>query len=306
MRLSSESASLLAGLLKEVAGVTEERKIWSMALLALASRFGAEAGGIFLHRRSQGDLYKVRSLGEGEAWDPDEALDFFRNAKPHLPDTVLMAPVRAGRRVVGVLALRGRLPFEKGSGKEATEILKALGLWVGLRRDLARQHSECAVANAALKGVRAKDVAYRALHELRRLVSYNHGGTLVARVDAGRGRVVARQVAWSKGRSDLVGLVFDFPWEETRSWDGPMILASGRAPLLLGALSGLKEAGSPAKLSILAAPLAGPDDPLGLVEVSSSVADFFTAGDRVAVAGFLPCLAWCVRTSDEASGGRNE
>jgi hypothetical protein len=295
MRLSSESSYVLADLLGAIAGVREERKVWCLTLTAIASHLGADSGAIFLHKRSLDRLYKIRSLGEGEGWDMEIVLDFFHNRRPRLDETAIMAPVRAGRRVIGVLALgRGR-PFERGAGKEATEMLKAVGYWTGVRQDLARQQAECATARAILQGVGSKDLSYRILHHLRRFIDYNHGATLIGVAGTATGRVLARQVAWDKGKSDLIGLEFPLTWKQV-PFDGRAVILSPGEALLKTELSEVREPGSPAKKAILIGPLASHGTGFGLVEIASSRPGFFGESDAAILGRFMPYLAWCVKT----------
>jgi hypothetical protein len=305
MRLSPQSSEVLAGLFKAISGVHEERKVWSLTLTALASRFDADSGAVFLYRRSRGRLYKVRSLAEGEEWDRETVLEFFHNRKPRLDETTIMAPVRAGRCVIGVLALGKRVAFEKGSGKEATEMLSAVGRWAGLRRELAQGQAECATAKAAFTGLAPKDLIYRVLHHLRRFIDYNHGATVIGRAGERAGQVLARQVAWSKGRSDLVGCDVDINWDQL-PWDGGPVIPAPEAGMPGGWLGSLREAGSPEKESILIGPLALAGARLGLIEVSSSTRGFFAEGDTATVGRFLPYLAWCVRALLADQGGSDE
>jgi hypothetical protein len=273
-----------------------------LTLEALASYFKATSGAVFLYRRSTHGLYKVRSLAEGEARDTETLLEFYHNRKPELAPNVIMAPVRRASRVVGVLALRKESPFEPGAGKEATEILRVVGQWAGCRRDLALLHAECATAKAVLRDVTPKDVTYRVLHQLRRFIDYDHGATVIGLVDEGTGQVLARQVAWSKGRSDMVGQAFPVVWEDLPSPRNPAILAC-KSDRLWDSIGRIRESGSPEKESIMIAPLAEDGTRLGLVEVSSTSPGFFTPGDALVVSTFLPYLAWCVKHFPENKGG---
>lgn len=308
MQLSPDISQVLAGLIKQVAGVREHRKVWSLTLGALASHFEATAGAVFLHRRSRGDLHKVKSIGDCEAWQGQTLLDFFHNRKPELALNTIMAPVRVGGQVVGVLALERVGGFRKGVGREATEILKVLGYWAGCRRDLAEHLAECAVGKAILAHVRPKDITYRILHQLRRFMDYDHGSTVLCITGEVTGRVLARQVAWTKGRSDLVGRTVSVRRKDMPPGPDAVILNQATSQLW-DSLDGAREDGSPPKRSIMIGCLIDEGERLGLVEVSSRRPGFFLDKDVATLTRFLPYLAWCVRCmrdNPESRGGSRD
>jgi hypothetical protein len=303
MRLSPESSRVLADLVTVTGRVREERKVWCLALTAVASRFRAGSGALVLYKRSRGTLYKVCSFGNVARWRAETLLDFFHNRKPGLEATAVMAPVRTGNRVVGVLALGRDEPFERGVGKEITEMLKTLGVWTGLRRDLARRQAECVTARAAIRGVSPKDLAYRIFHQLRRFIDYNHGATMLRMTAPKTALVLARQVAWAKGRSDLVGREFALRWEDVPA-GGKAVILSAEAGLF-AALGRVREAGSPEKQSILMNALVDGGRVSGLVEISSASPDFFFDGDTAMVDSHTPYLAWCAARFPAGEGGHS-
>ncbi len=305
MQLSPDVSHVLAGLIKQMAGVREERKVWSLTLGALASHLEATAGAVLLHKRSSGDLYKVKSIGEGEIWRRDTLLDFFHNRKPELDANTVMAPVRVGNRVVGVLALGRAGGFRRGVGREATEILKCVGQLTGYRRELGVERAGCAIGKAALGHVKPKDVAYRILHQLRRFIDYDHGASVLGALDEATGCVLARQVAWTKGRSDLVGETVSIGWKDLPPGPDAAVLTQVSSSLW-DTLDRLREDRSPPKKSIMIGPLTDDGERLGLIEISSSTSDFFLDNDTAILSRFLPYLTWCVRCMKdvpESTGG---
>jgi hypothetical protein len=304
MQLSSGAAHVSADLIKLVARVRDERKVWSLALHGLASHFDATAGALFLYKRSSGDLYKVKSIGDHRDLHHDTLLAFFHNRKPELAPETIMAPVRAGDLVVGVLALLREGAFRSGAGREATEILKRLGYWTGCRRQVSLERAECAIARTVIGRVRHKDIIYRILHQLRRFIDYDHGATVLLALDQGRGVVVARQVAWSKGRSEIVGRTVPFSWEDLPSISHPAVLT--RSSSLWDPLSRLIETSAPQIQSSLVGPLAHGDKVVGLTAIGSVRPGFFLDNDTGILSRFLPYLAWCagcIRDNPERTGG---
>jgi hypothetical protein len=293
MRLSAEASEAVTRLAREIPDVREERKAFALILDTLASLFNCTNGALFLHRRRSDTLYKVRSVKDAESLDMKTVIAFYRNEKPDLEEDTIMAPVRVGGEVAGVVALTRDAGFERGAGKIATEILRIAGKLVGGRRHAAVLEAETGIAGAILKGVAPTDVIYRVFHVLRRFIDYDLGATLLGRVDDNTCRVVARQVAWTEGKSDIVGLTASFPWQELpREQHGFVVPAD--TMMLREALCPIKEEALPDRLSTMLGPLGHHEHPIGCVEVSSRRANFFVDKDTHILSRFLPYLCWCL------------
>jgi hypothetical protein len=305
MRLPAEASQVVARIAREIAGVREERKAFALILRSLVSLLGCRGGALFFHSRATDSLHKVKALGQAKDWDMETVVCFFRNQKPELGPDTIMAPVRAGDDVVGVVVLSSDGGFKRGAGKVATEILRTVGRLIGSRREIALLEAESAIARAILRGVAPKDVAYRIFHELRRFIDYDHGATLVERLDSDTGRVAARQVAWTKGKSDIVGMTVPFPWPDLPS--EPRSLGADHTLRELARLLGsLKEGGAPHKSAILVGPLFVEGHRAGCVEVSSRRPNFFLDKDTHILTRFLPYLSWCVKRWNKSTGGCDE
>jgi hypothetical protein len=263
-------------------------------LEGLASLLDSNKGTLFLYRRARAALYKVRSLGDEESWDMDTVMRFYLNEKPDLPSDTIMAPVRAGERVVGVLALSRSAGFEPGAGKVATEILRIAGRLLGSRRRVALAEAEAAIGGAVLKRVRPKDIVYRIFHALRRFIDYDHGATLLARATGGTGYITARQTAWGGGKSDIVGETVDFLWEVLPAGERVFVISEPE-DALGEVLAAIREEGSPPKRSLMMGVLAEDGVHIGCVEVSSTRVNFFMDNDTRVLSRFLPYLCWCLR-----------
>jgi hypothetical protein len=296
---------MLAGLLKELATVHEERKALSIILKTTASVLGCECGTIFLHRRAKAGLHKVKSLRGAETWDIGVVESFYRNEKPGLPADVVMAPLRVGKHVVGVLALRKAGEFERGAGRVATEILKTAGSVLGWRKEIAYGTAENSVAQAALRGVAAKDIVYRVFHQLRRFIDYDHGGTLLEQTAEGSGRIVARQIAWTEGKSGIVGRHVAIPWSDIRV-ASPTITTAADRPDLWPSIVSMSEETAPPKRSALIGLVRCEAAVCGLIEVSSRRPDFFVDSDAEIFARFIPYVSWALSELRTQPGGKYE
>jgi hypothetical protein len=154
-------------------------------------------------------------------------------------------------------------------------------------------------------GLGPKDLTYRILHQLRRFIGYDHGATLIAKADETAGRVVVRQVAWTKGKSTLVGTEVPFVWN--RLPDGfPTIVTSSDPTPVWETLVAIREDASPPKRSILAASLERAGETVGCVEVSSKKSDFFLDKDTEVLRRFTAYLSWCLNHLHTNPGGQHE
>lgn len=305
MDLSSEASHAAVKILKCISRVHEERKIFSAALDGLAGLFECQSGSVFTYLRAKDELHKVISLKAGEIWDMDVLMSFYRNEKPLLAPDTIMAPVRSGSGVIGVLALRRHGGFAKGAGKTVTEVLKLVGSVIAGLRNLAVSDAEASIAAAALAGVRPKDVIYRTLHQLRRFIDYSHGATVIQRFDDGTGLVVARQVAWTKGKSSIVGEKVPISWQDLPPGFVDSVTESDHTSLWMS-LSGVGEPDSPPKGSMLVASLTAGGGVIGCVELASSRTCFFLDKDSVILSRFLPYLSWCLMHTQTQPGDRDE
>jgi hypothetical protein len=305
MDLSSEASQTAVKILKCISPVLEDRKVFAAALEGLACLFECESGSVFTYLRAKDELHKVKSLKAGEVWDMDTVMSFYRNEKPLLGSDTIMAPVRSGSSVIGVVALRRHGGFAEGAGKTATEVLKMVGSVLAGRRDLAVSEAEASIAAAALAGVNPKDVIYRTLHQLRRFIDYSHGATVIQRFDDSTGLAVARQVAWTKGKSSIIGMRVPVSWQDLPPGFVDSVTRSCHISIWMS-LSQVEEPDSPPKGSMLVASLAAGGGVIGCVEIASSHTNFFLDNDSVILSRFLPYLSWCLMHIQTQPGGRDE
>ncbi len=281
-------------------GKGEERTLLNLALRSIHRSFQCDASSMFLWKRSRSILTKV--CGNGDyCWDSETLVAFFHNTKPHLPEDIVMAPVRRGENVIGVLALWKSDGFEKGVGKIATEFLRIFGCLLGLALQ-SRISNMCLRLNQAMSSsVSTKDILYRAMHDLRRLIDYDHGATLLLRNGASSGYVFARQVAWKKGKSDIVGRMIDIDWEAFGARTARLV----RDGPIMDLLKELSEEDAPAKKSSIVAFIFEGDEPIALFEIASARFDFFVDNDLMIVERFLPIVDVCAKSLKNDRGGTN-
>lgn len=305
--LSEGIAKELLALVKEICrnpvfsiGEGAERKLLTMALRSIHRYFECDASSIFLWKRSRSILTKICGNGE-HMWDSETLFAFFHNRKPHLPDDIVMAPVRRGNNVIGVLALRRENGFEKGDGKITTEFLRIFGCLLGLALQ-SRISRMCLRLNCAMSlAVSPKDIIYRVMHNLRRLIDYDHGATLLLRKGDHSGYVFARQVAWKKGKSEIVGREIDIDWSGFAS---PGIRLIRDDDWLMDVLRSLSEDGAPPKKTSIIEFIFDDGEPIGLFEIGSAKFDFFVDKDLEILDRFFPIIDACTRNLRSTGGER--
>jgi len=200
-----------------------------------------------------------------------------------------------------VLALWRGDGFEKGVGKIATEFLRIFGCLLGSAFQ-SRISNMCLRLNQALSSsVSPKDIIYRAMHDLRRLIDYDHGATLLLRSGANSGYVFARQVAWKKGKSNIVGKTIDIDWEAFASRSVRLV----RDDPIMVLLKDLGEDDAPARKSSIVAFIFDGCQPIGLFEIGSSRFDFFVDNDLMIVERFFPIVDACAKSIKKDQGGIN-
>lgn len=297
MVLPDRVAQELVYLIKQIcrtpvlaSGRGEESTLLRLVLRSIHTCFDCDASAIFLWKRSKSTLTKICGIGEHD-WDIETLVAFFHNKKPELPHQIVMAPLRRGEVVVGVLGLVKNRGFERGVGKIATEFLKITGCLFSIAAESRAQWMGFRLNQAICNGVNPKDVIYRIMHDLRKLIDYDHGATLVLRESPFSGRVVARQVGWKKGKSEIVGKVIDIDWSDC--FRGVRLIAQDDRHI--GFVRHLSEESAPLKKQSIIGFIWDVDEPIGLLEIGSSRFDFFVDNDLKIVERFLPIVNLCVK-----------
>jgi hypothetical protein len=288
MRLSSEADRAIVEFLESSARMREDRKTYALILKLAAGMYDCPGGAVYAYKRASGTLHKLKSLGASDRWDPDTLAAFYENRRPRLESNVIMAPLRVGRQVSGVLALSRESGFPPGAGKELSRMLRVMGTVLGARRGRAVASAETAVARAMAKGLNHRDLLYRILHSLRRFIDYNHGATVLRQGPPGGSVIIARQVAWSAMKSDLVGSAVDLG--PIRSGPRVRILNSLREAGEAGrVLISLSEKGAPPPASCVVAGLFP-----GFLVIASDREGFFAGEDVEIIGDFAPYVTRCI------------
>ena len=145
-----------------------------------------------------------------DGWDLELLTAFRHDRKPAVPFHIILAPLSRRERAWGVLGLRrAEGQFDKDERRAllrvASQISESLHE-IDRERILEVRSS---IDRKIMQRLRPKDLFYQILHSLRTLTGYDHSSALLICEEGGASlRLVAEQIAWSKGKSRRIGQIF--------------------------------------------------------------------------------------------------
>jgi signal transduction histidine kinase len=224
--------------------------------------------------------------------------------------SMLFLRIVSGDRPVSVLGLLrpGRI-FSRADTRFGMETADVVSENLGHRERERVQAQKERIYAKVLSEIRPKDVLYQILHGLKRILEYDHSGTVLLLEGEDRDLVVeAEIVAWTKAKSDRIGRRMPLTGD-LRTWmEGtahPLLVRPDTEPcgdpVRPGALPGaLLEAvfdcnavfacagGAPEARAGLVAVLRPRGRPLGILALRARSASAFTPSDLRILAEFLP------------------
>jgi two-component system, NtrC family, sensor kinase len=271
--------------------IDDPDKLAKTALGQLVRQMRAEGGALFLLNRVSGALRTV-AWGRPGRWDEKKVRAFLERRRPSLETQEIMAPIVAGGRATGVLALHRKGSFDPGAGRWLARVCRKLAHEMALREERRANRIVDQIKDKTVRELRPKDLFYQILHGLKALTRYDHSSALLITEDEGARLVIhAEQIAWAKGKSPRVGRRIKVPKElrpalrrssaiRIVSFDLPRGRApkenGGAAPEAadLAALArmlrwGGKRRGEPAEGTMLLAPLHHDGHLLGLLKIAA-------------------------------------
>ncbi len=198
----------LDGLSSHLKDVREPHKALRHALRDTREFFRASHGCIAMLRvgRSEADL--LFTLPKHTGWDRVVLARYIRRAHPPVQPDMLMGAVRRRGGAWGAMALvaPGRA-FDREDRRLITRIAAVLSAAVhridsdrllGVRDRIDRK---------IMEQIHPKDLFYQIMDGIRSLTLYDHSSALLIREeDEAALRVVAEQIAWTKAKSERIGL----------------------------------------------------------------------------------------------------
>jgi signal transduction histidine kinase len=142
-------------------------------------------------------------------WELDLIGRFIRNAHPPVRSDLMMAPIRRRGAAWGVLALERPAPaFDRADRRLLGRIAVALSDAIQLMDRERMLEIRDRIDRKIMEQIHPKDLFYQILDGLRSLTRYDHSAALLIRENGENAlRIVAEQIAWTKGKSQRIGQV---------------------------------------------------------------------------------------------------
>src|SRR6266850_2529586 len=287
MQRELAALKFMDGLASHLKDVREPHKALRHALRDTREFFQATHGCIAtLHPgRAEADL--LFTLPKHADWDLEVVTRYIRHTHPPVQRDMVIASIRRRGGAWGAIALsRPGLPYDRDDRHLLTRIAAMVsGAIHRIDRDRLLGVRD-RIDRKIMEQIHPKDLFYQILDGIRSLTQYDHSSALLIREeDEAALRVVAEQIAWTKAKSDRIGLrlpmtdeaaallqserVYGFDrhggrWQE---WKGQP--ATGLAALLdynnddAGGRETLREA------SMICAPLVTRDSLVGMLKIAA-------------------------------------
>jgi len=236
-------------------------------------------------------------------WDLDMLAGFIRHQRPAIPDDVVIAPLRRRGGAWAAMALmRPERHFGEHDRKPLTRIAEVTSEAIQLMDRERMLSVRDRIDRKIMQQIHPKDLFYQILDGLRFLTHYDHSSALLIRERGDDGlQLVAEQIAWTKAKSQRIGLHlalgddvrrmlesgeisgFDRRGESWHEWSGRPVV---RLAELLdyngrdGNGQDLREG------SILCAPLVTPEGLFGVLKIAARSPGRLTAYDAELVERF--------------------
>jgi two-component system NtrC family sensor kinase len=198
----------LDALTAELKDMREASKALRHTLRDTCAFFGASHGAIAVLEAGRPEAEIRFELKRGGPWDLELLTQFIRHSHPTVPRGVLLRPIARRGGAWGALALfRDGTPYGREEGRLLGRVTGAVTDAIG-RLDRERTIGvRDAIDRKMMQQLHPKDLFYQILHGLRSLTHYDHSSALLIREEhAPSLRLVAEQIAWTKAKSQQIGL----------------------------------------------------------------------------------------------------
>jgi two-component system, NtrC family, sensor kinase len=275
------------GLSEQLRNALNPHKALWHALRGAREFFGATHGGIATLPPGGAHAELLFTLPKGADWDLDVLTRYIRHTNPPVPPDMLIGSIKRRGGAWGAMALvaTGR-QFDRDDRRLMAKAAAAVSAAVhridrdrllGVRDRIDRK---------VMEQIHPKDLFYQILDGIRSLTHYDHSSALLIREENESSlRVVAEQIAWTKARSERIGLRipisdeaaallqsarvygFDRHGDGWREWTGQP--AAALATLLDYNSNGATPSDGVREASMLCAPLVTRDSLVGVLKIAA-------------------------------------
>ena len=198
----------LDGLQAHLKGVREPQKALRHALRDICEFFQPTHGCIATLQAGQPEADLLFTLPKDGSWNLDVLARFIRNGRAPVQHDLLIAPVPRRGGAWGAIALsRPGRPYDRYESRQLARAAVALSdavhridsdRMLGVRDRIDRK---------IMEQIDPKDLFYQILDGLRSLTRYDHSSAVLIRQEGDPAlRLVAEQIAWTKAKSQRIGL----------------------------------------------------------------------------------------------------
>ena len=312
------SLKFVDGLAAHLKDVREPHKALRHALRDTLEFFHATHGCIAtLHPgRPRADL--LFTLPKHTNWDLDVVTRYIRHTHPPVQRDMMIASIRRRGGAWGAIALiRPERPYDRDDRHLLARIAAMVsGAIHRIDRDRLLGVRD-RIDRKIMEQIHPKDLFYQILDGIRSLTQYDHSSALIIREeDEPSLRVVAEQIAWTKAKSDRIGLRlpmtdeaaallqservygFDRHGGDWKEWNGQPATAlaalldynsAGDPSTALGASEVMREA------SMICAPLVTRDSLVGVLKIAARYPEQLKPFDAELVEHFRSQAAIAIR-----------
>jgi two-component system NtrC family sensor kinase len=188
--------------------VREPRNALRSALRDTRELFHATHACIATLRAGRPEADLALTLPKDASWNLDVLTRFIRHEHPPVQPHMLIGPVRRRGGAWGAIALmRQGLPYDREDGRLLVRIATALSDAIHvIDRDRILDVRD-RIDRKIMEQIHPKDLFYQILDGLRSLTHYDHSSAVLIREDGDAAlRLVAEQIAWTKAKSQRIGL----------------------------------------------------------------------------------------------------
>jgi len=287
--------------------VDNPRKMLIHALRAAMEALGAGAGAVAILSQNRQTVELTFSDPRTEEWDLGLLNDFIRKKRPTVPDDLVIAQFFRRGKVWGALAVKSiHRPIDgdtvRALQKMSQVLSERINVWDDAKLRQLRSRIEHKIANHQ----EPKDIIYDILHGLRSLIRYDHSASfLIARESCEPLTLLAEQIAWTKAKSDLIGLkipIEDCPDRELETAgvrlyqrrDGGWVDQSGNNGSSLAKLLDYNtrfSSGAPPEGALIIAVVRTPDNSIGLLRVASRSRESLGKFEADLIEQFTPLIS---------------